>query len=81
MILNDSVQHEMEKFAEFNLIDVEIPEDTSVRIKEVVVSQLTSYAHIMESFHISGNLIKQLMVKFVQKYQLNEEYSNMLLSN
>ncbi|CAG9316796.1 unnamed protein product [Blepharisma stoltei] len=79
-MLEDSLENEMEKFAEYCIGEGEIHEDLPTRLREVVVAQLSSYIAIMESFQISESIVSQIINGFVKKYHLPEDAIAILVS-
>ncbi|CAG9314204.1 unnamed protein product [Blepharisma stoltei] len=72
-IITEAIDHEIKKCNEYCKDIMQNDEDSHERLGEVVVSQLSSYAHIMESFHVPEHEIQQILNTFVKNYNLPDD--------
>lgn len=80
IMINEAIENEIKKYSEYCKDFTENPEDTYQRISEVVVSQLSSYAHIMESFQMKDSIVQDILGKLVKKYNLQDDVLTMFMA-
>lgn len=69
-MVSDAIQLEMENYAELQL---DLHDDLNEKINAVNVAQLNSYAHIMLSFELNSDFIKNLINNLAEKYNVSKD--------
>ena len=67
----------MNNYAQFCM--EESSEDHREKISAIIMSQLSSYVHIMKTFKLSSVLIEKIIAHITDKYKLPEIESSTLL--
>ena len=76
-MIEDGIQKEMNNYAQFCMD--ESSEEHKEKMFAIIISQLSSYIHIMKTFQISINLIEQVIHNIKDKYKLPETVTSDLL--
>ena len=72
-MIEDGIRKEMENYAQFCMD--ETSEVHKERMLAILMSQLSSYIHIMKTFHINNTITGTIIKSLADKYKLPELFT------
>jgi hypothetical protein len=79
LMIEDGINKEMQNYSQF--CTDETSEAHREQMSAILVSQLSSYIHIMQSFQIAASFIKIVCTSLTEKYKITKEVENMINYN